>query len=577
MTQVDVNANLQVEDGGTPRPLRTTDLYPADYTQQGTLVAILAELGQKLEPADVAALSTAAKQDAAKAVLDSILASVDGLESKDFATQTTLAAVLAELSQKLEPGDLAALATAAKQDASKAVLDQIAALVAGRLETHMPYHSDVFGGLVTGARDNQIEVHYDDVNWATYVSTTQSGGGSASQHEGHVHFETGTGQNGKSKAVTLDVIKYRPMHEIYSGWTAAFPVVGVANSYMRIGFADSAYLNGLVTGYEGTSFGLTWFRNGVATTVAQAAWDDPCDGSPGSAFTRDGVPEALNPAFTNIFRARVGLLGSAHLILEVYTPDGEWIPVHTFKRPNLSSEPTFTNFDLPMLADVNKTGAGAAALEIRTACWAGGTTSQSARLSDTITDRSLAQTVRAVIEGKTPSGSYAKVTVNSAGRLQVTNDSVGTDGTAAPAGTTAVGGLGPGGLLQTLMTDAAGILSTADAPVLAILQTIATALDNRFGGGKTPHGAQVTAVGDTTVLTPTFGKRLQIFKVSAMNDPDESVSPRIIVKFAGGVEINRSYVIGAWEPLVGDVDESVVVNLDQAGNVAVFLLYKEIA
>ncbi len=62
-------------------------------------------------------VSTAAKQDAAKAVLDSIA-------GKDFATQATLAAVLTKLSA--DPS------TSAKQDAAKLVLDTISTAVAAR-------------------------------------------------------------------------------------------------------------------------------------------------------------------------------------------------------------------------------------------------------------------------------------------------------------------------------------------------------------------------------------------------------------------------------------------------------------
>ncbi len=43
---------------------------------------------------------------------------------------TALASILAELSGKIEPGDLAALATAARQDAAKGVLDAILAALA---------------------------------------------------------------------------------------------------------------------------------------------------------------------------------------------------------------------------------------------------------------------------------------------------------------------------------------------------------------------------------------------------------------------------------------------------------------
>jgi hypothetical protein len=77
---------------GNPLPI-------ADAAVAAALASILTELGQKLEPADLSALASATKQDAAKAVLDAIAASVDGLESNTagLATQTTLAAVLAKL------------------------------------------------------------------------------------------------------------------------------------------------------------------------------------------------------------------------------------------------------------------------------------------------------------------------------------------------------------------------------------------------------------------------------------------------------------------------------------------------
>lgn len=87
----------------------------ADPATQTTLAAVLTELAQKLEPADLATLATAAKQDAAKAVFDSILTSVDGLEGftdgvegkldtlngKDFATEAKLETVRALLASTL--------------------------------------------------------------------------------------------------------------------------------------------------------------------------------------------------------------------------------------------------------------------------------------------------------------------------------------------------------------------------------------------------------------------------------------------------------------------------------------------
>lgn len=118
--------------------------------------------------------------------------------------------------------------------------------------------------------------------------------------------------------------------------------------------------------------------------------------------------------------------------------------------------------------------------------------------------------------------------------------------------------------------------AAAQTTAQASLSQIATALDNRYGGGLTPFAAQVTASGNTTILTPTTGKKLDVRWVTALNDPDQTNAPRIIVKFAGGLELYRSYAIAHWEKFVGATNEALVVNLDQAGDVAVTIHYKEI-
>lgn len=62
---VDVNADLFVAEGAGERQLNVDDLKTAatGAATQTTLAAVLAELVQKLEPSDLAALATAAKQD----------------------------------------------------------------------------------------------------------------------------------------------------------------------------------------------------------------------------------------------------------------------------------------------------------------------------------------------------------------------------------------------------------------------------------------------------------------------------------------------------------------------------------
>jgi len=118
--------------------------YMQDVQAKAVLDSVYARLGdltteQKAEAIRLllatidGKVSTAAKQDAAKAVLDTIA-------GKDFATQATLAAVLAKLSadpstaakQDAAKVVLDTLATAAKQDALKTVVDVISTAVAAR-------------------------------------------------------------------------------------------------------------------------------------------------------------------------------------------------------------------------------------------------------------------------------------------------------------------------------------------------------------------------------------------------------------------------------------------------------------
>lgn len=89
--------------------------------------------------------------------------------------------------------------------------------------------------------------------------------------------------------------------------------------------------------------------------------------------------------------------------------------------------------------------------------------------------------------------------------------------------------------------------------------------------------ATVTASGDTTVITPTAGKRLRVYWVYAVPDPDSADSPLIKVKL-GGTEIYRAFAIShAWR-FTGATDGTLVVNLSAAtaDGVAVTIHYEEI-
>lgn len=98
---------------------------------------------------------------------------------------------------------------------------------------------------------------------------------------------------------------------------------------------------------------------------------------------------------------------------------------------------------------------------------------------------------------------------------------------------------------------------------------------NRYGGGKSAAVGTATGVGDTTIITPASGKKIKLYWVSAINDPDEAASPLIKV-ILGTTELYRAYAIAHWEIFTGPTDGVLKVNLDQAGSVAVTAHYEEV-
>ena len=278
--------------------------------------------------------------------------------------------------------------------------------------------NDVFATQMVGTRYNQIEVNFETAPGATFITQTFSGGGAVSHTNGHALYSTGTAVSAQAKAVTVGTVVYRPANEIYAYFTVAFTAPTSAASHQRIGIYDST--DGFFIGYEGTSFGVTTRSGGSDSSVGRASFNgDLLTGAAGSKFTRNGSPEAINLAYSNLFRIRFGWLGSGSILFDVFSPDGVWVNFHTIKQPNSSINPSIQKPDLPITLDVQKSSSDATNLIMATACWAGGTSSQFTRITDTLTNNSLAGLTRAVITGVTTGGGggYVNVKVNPSGAL----------------------------------------------------------------------------------------------------------------------------------------------------------------
>jgi hypothetical protein len=383
--------------------------------------------------------------------------------------------------------------------------------------------NDVFATALVGTRYNQIEVNFETAPGATFITQTFSGGGAVSHTNGHALYSTSTGATAQAKAVTVGNVVYRPGAEIYADFTASFTTPTSAASYQRIGIYNAS--NGFFIGYEGTSFGVTIRTGGVDTSVPRASFNgDLLTGAAGSKFTRNGTPEAINLTYSNLFRIRYGWLGSASILFDVFSPDGIWVNFHTIKQPNSALNPSIQNPNLPITLDVSKTASDATNLIMSTACWAGGTSSSYTKITDSLTDNSLAGLTRSVITGVTTGGGggYVNVKVNPSGALVA-------DVTGTVAAT------------QSGTWNINNVSGTISLPTGAATETTLSAINT-----KTPALGQAAMVASTPVVIASNQTTLPVSQVG-----------RSVVGRARNVYSSTNVTTGAYVQLVASLAAAV--------------------
>ena len=294
---------------------------------------------------------------------------------------------------------------------------------------------DFFGNTSISNRTNQIEVPLDDTNYANYVDIINVSTGSISQANGQVTLTTGTNANGRYAIVSKDFVRYRPGTEIGWGFTWSFPTPSIAGVTLRIGATDDAtnWTNGVYFQHDGGVFSLVYRRGGSTIFSAPtSSWIDQCSGAAGSSYVNfSGTPQAIDITKDQLARIRAGLFGHAGFIVEILAPNQTWVKIYEYGNINTADVSIFGTFDLKVAAEVKKVAAGSGVYLLRSACWAGWTGSSLTRMSEPISDRTLAQVTRTVIEGKSSSGggTYIPVKVNPSGSLEVAiGDITGVDG-----------------------------------------------------------------------------------------------------------------------------------------------------
>jgi hypothetical protein len=282
--------------------------------------------------------------------------------------------------------------------------------------------------LVSSVRRNQIEINFSLPFDSNLITNTFVSSGTFVQANGCATYSTGVSANGEATGISVQQLEYRPGHEWYCYFTASF-TAGSASSYQRIGPYSTT--DGFYLSYEGATVNVTQRQNSSDTHTAQSSWNgDPANGSAGSKFTGGGSPVALNFQKINIYRFHGAWFGAAPVLFDVFSPDGTWITLHTFRFPNTLTTPYAYSTNWNITVDVANTG-NTSNLSVVTACWAMGACDADTKLTDTLTDYTLAETVRAVIAGKTPSGAYGNVSLSAQDALSVAGSGTSTVNAAA--------------------------------------------------------------------------------------------------------------------------------------------------
>jgi hypothetical protein len=205
-----------------------------------------------------------------------------------------------------------------------------------------PLPLSAFGDLRSVVLKPQFQGSFEyTVDNTDLMEQTLSGGGTITQASGMGAVSTSTTTASTAMLTSKQHARYKSGLGGLMRFTALF-TSPVAATEQYVGLMDehgssAAFENGYVVGYDGTTFGFHRFQNDVKTTVAQASWDDPLDGTGASGM-------ALDQTNLNVFAIQYQYLGAGaiNLFIESDTT-GELMLVHRINYAGLNTEPSTHN------------------------------------------------------------------------------------------------------------------------------------------------------------------------------------------------------------------------------------------
>lgn len=199
-----------------------------------------------------------------------------------------------------------------------------------------------FGEVLTGELSPQFQASFEYTVDNTELNiNTVTAGGTVTQSDAMAVITTSTTTGSNAELISKAHAKYKSGLGGVIRFTALF-TAGIVGTRQMVGLVDekgslTPYKNGFMLGFNGTDFNVHRHRNDVMTSVLQADFDDPLDGSGSSGMT-------LDPTKINVFEIRFQYLGAG--AIEYCIEDdmtGKFIKFHSELYANKNIIPSVFN------------------------------------------------------------------------------------------------------------------------------------------------------------------------------------------------------------------------------------------
>jgi len=188
----------------------------------------------------------------------------------------------------------------------------------------------------------------------TYITTTTTtGSGSVTSSGGLLSCATTAATSSSAQLSSLRYIKYRAGQGAKGMFTALF-TTGVADSKQYAGLFTPNLDNGFGFGYDGTTFGIWYIKDGSATHIPQTTWNNDVMNGSGGSTNKSGM--TLTPTNGNVFKVIYQYLGFGSIEFFIENSyNGQLVKVHEIKYTNTYTTPSVSQPSLSLLWNATNT------------------------------------------------------------------------------------------------------------------------------------------------------------------------------------------------------------------------------